>query len=318
MKNVYRSAIAVLLILFLAACSPDHKASPSKAPVKSQTAYALDWKIAPGEVVAYSTAMNPAENTSSNFSFNYDSLDPETRAILDPENHVILDKLEQVISELNLPRTYSMISILTPTSRGTISVKMILDKTDQPESQPGQLGEGFDQFWGAMQGTVQLRGEVTPDGAIASFYLEERQRNLLAMFFELPTTPVKVGDSWSIDVNCISMGNGFIVSKAQRENRVLFAELSQTPDGKPIAVLEYFIGEIVDGKFKSPTSGETAPQSMLCTFIGQGQFLIEEGRWKQFTGEMTVIAKGFMESNTTQLFALVPLENVPSEYLNME
>lgn len=58
--------------------------------------------------------------------------------------------------------------------------------------------------------------------------------------------------------------------------------------------------------------------TMTCSFLGQGRFLINEGRWEQFTAEMTATSTGWMEQNTTQQFVLTPLETVPPEYLELE
>jgi hypothetical protein len=311
-----------LTILLAAACGKDENTSastpnrsePSRTetvPPTSATAYSLDWNIGDGEVVAYDTTMQAANPT---ISFNFDDL---VAAMTTDE--LPADVTEQLSNlSFSLPESGSLISILERNAQGNIAVKMIPRRIDLPdESSNSEMGQALGQAMESMVGTVQLRGELNPDGAITSFYLEQKQRNLLAMFFELPTGPVQVGDSWSIDVNCIEMGNGFIASSAQRTNRVEFTELSKTPDGRPIAVLDYVIAEFVRGEFLAPTSDDVSPASMMCMFIGRGEFLIEEGRWERFTGEFTVRSTGFMEANATQRFALTPLEEVPPEYLNL-
>jgi hypothetical protein len=272
--------------------------------------YTLDWKINENEVVAYKTAMNPVDGAEPSISFNIDRLFAE---------HDITDEVRQQLAGIRLPEAFSMISVLERNSRDNISVKMIvLEVSLQENASDDGIGAVFDQLMSAMEGTVQIRGELTPDGAISSFYLEQEQRNLLAMLFELPTDPVYVGDSWEIDVNCIAMGNGFIAANAERVNRVEFAEVRENADGELLAVLDYFIAEAVDGHFQIPFSDEAIPTTMTCTFLGQGLFLIEEGRWEQFTAEFALKATGLMNTDAVQHFALTPLEDVPQEFIDLE
>jgi hypothetical protein len=212
-----------------------------------------------------------------------------------------------------------MVSILQKNPAGNISVKMIVDEVEQAESEiDNPLENSLNQMVSQMEGTVQLRGELTPEGTIASFYLEQRQRNLIAMLFELPSNPVHVGDSWEIDVNCVSMGNGFIASNAARINRVELTSVSENAEGQSVAQLEYVIIETVEGDFQLPFSDESNPTSMSCSFLGQGSFLIEEGRWEQFVGEFQVQATGLMESNLVQQLALTPLGDIPEEYIELK
>ncbi len=277
---------------------------------KAETEYSLNWKIDDGEVVAFKTAMNPVEDTESSISFDFDQLFTG--------NDIPIEARQQ-LSDIKLPRVFSMISILESNSHENISVKMIVDEIDLPENElDNEISEGFNELMGKMKGTVQLRGELTPDGAISSFYLEQEQRNVIAMFFELPTEPINIGDSWEIDVNCISMGNGFIATNAERVNHVEFSELIENSDGESIAVLDYFIAETVEGDFQMPLSDEAVPTTMTCTFLGQGFFLIEEGRWEQFAGEFAIKSTGIMNSEVAQHFALTPLEDIPEEYIGLK
>lgn len=274
--------------------------------------YALDWKLADNELIAYRTAMEPGENSSSSFSFNFDRLFTEN----DNSNEI-----REQLSDIKLPETFSMLSILEKNSAGNISVKLIFDEIGQVENEADNpIGNSINQILGEMEGTVQLRGELTPEGAIASFYLEQNQRNLLAMLFELPSQPVHVGDSWEIDVNCISMGNGFIAKNAERINRVELLSVTENDSGELVALLEYVIAETVEGDFQLPFSDDSdpVPTSMTCTFLGQGSFLIEKGRWEQLVGELSIQATGMMESDLVQHLALLPIENIPEEYTDQK
>lgn len=272
--------------------------------------YSLDWKLADEEIIAYKTAMEPGENTNTAMSFNFDQLFAETDAP---------DGLRDQLSNITFPDTFSMVTILQKNPVGNISVKLIVDEVEEVENEAGNpIGDTINQMMGDMEGTVQLRGELTPEGTIASFYLEQNQRNLLAMLFELPSAPVHVSDSWEIDVNCVAMGHGFIASDANRINKVTLASVEENDAGQAVAYLEYVIAETVDGDFLFPFSDDPIPTSMNCSFLGQGSFLIEEGRWEQFTGEFRIFATGMVESDTVQQFALTPLEDIPQEYVDIK
>ena len=302
--------IVALTSSLLAACAvasppPTQEVAISQTG-NDTTAYSLDWKIAPGEMVAYKTAMNQGAEFSPSISVNLDKLFSDTPDFKD---------LSQQLSKLSLPTASSLISILEPTAQGNIAVRMILDDIKIPDNAPTDaMTQSFNQAMQNMEGTVQLRGEMTPDGAISSFYLEQHQRNLLAIFFELPTGSVHVGDSWGLDFNCIQMGAGFSANTAAKVNRVAFSGLTQTADGKPIAILDYALVESVDGSFQSLLSDKASPSSMTCSFLGRGQFLIEQGRWQQLVGEFAITSTGVMESNAVQQFALTPLETIPEAY----
>jgi hypothetical protein len=258
-----------------------------------QDSYSLDWNIAEGDVVAYTFTTTSLSNTGMT---------------IDPSEDLSLGTMQ-------LPNTSTMIAVLTPNPRGTISVNLIVDSVETVES-GDDLGDAMNQLMEAMEGTIQLRGELTSEGEIASFWLEQKQLNLLSMLFEMPIGPVNVGDTWELEVRCISMGNGFIVENASRTNLVEFTEVSTTSDGRLVAVLNYLISESVEGSFDSPFSAEPSPASMTCLYTGQGRFLIAEGRWEQFSGQLSMQSSGFMDSNSTNQFTLIPLDEIPPSYLN--
>jgi hypothetical protein len=306
MKSWIKRLLLALTTLSFTACSPNN---PTTVTIENgETAYTLDWKIASGEMLAYKTAMNRAEDSNPTVSFNLDQI------FTDDAN---LNSLSQQFSNLRLPEVSSLISILEPNTRGNISVRMILDDVSTPDDlATDELSQSFNQMMQKMEGTVQLRGELTPDGAISSFYLEQQQRNLLAIFFELPTGSVQVGDSWPLTFNCIALGQQFIPNNVNKINQVTLTEISQTADGKPVAVLDYVLIETVDGNFQSPMTNEATPTAMTCSFLGRGRFLIESGRWEQLLGEFAVTSSGIMETNTIQRFALTPLLEIPEIYRN--
>jgi hypothetical protein len=285
--------LCFVLIIALSACSSDNSANEV-----STMYYDLDWKLAEGEILAYRTAIIPV-------NLNEDSASTE-EAEATPDFGILIRAMQ--------PSSYSMVSLLQLNERGNIEVQMIVNDVDLSEATEVLSPEALETLSVSFSG-VQLRGELNLDGGIESFYLEQRQKNLLAMFFELPTHPVSVGDSWEIEVYCVTMGNGFIVDIAERTNQVTFTELTTNSEGKALAVIDYFILESVSGDFINPMSDEAMETSMDCSFIGRGYFLIDEGRWESFFGNFNIISTNpVMNLENRQQFSLVPFDyEVPQE-----
>lgn len=306
-------SIAILLLsVLLVACSGGIPASESAIALDNRPEYSLDWKIGEGQIIAYRTALNQVQDEDSQITIDWGQL-------LDEEVDMDAAEFIEKIVFPEQPTSTSLISVLERNEVGNITVKMILDDVVTSEAAPDDmLGTSFNQMLERMEGTVQLRGELRPEGTIASFYLENRQKNLLAIFFELPEGPVKVGDTWQIEVNCISMGAGFVVTNANKLHEVTLSEITQTLDGRPLAVLDYVIIEVVSGVMDSALSDEQIGVSMSCSYLARGYFLINEGRWHALGGEFAVKSDGIMSGNSIQQIGLVPLETLPESYIEMD
>ena len=316
MKHRITPIFLLLLLLYVAACSegeeatliPTVAATPTVAlPTATPTpTYDLDWNIPNRSILAYHTAMNAVDSPMIELNLDVLMAGNET------------SELAEQIGEIALPDSFALVTVLKGIPDDKITVLMIVDEIEVPEAEADNpLAAGVNSLMNQMAGTVQLRGEVTREGAISSFFMEQNQKNLLALFFELPVGPVAVGDSWSLDVNCIQMGNGFIAEATQRRNEVTLTEVSQNEAGQTVAILDYVIAESVDGVFAIPGGDELAPAAMTCTFLGQGEFLIDEGRWSQFSGEFALQSSGVMEANGVQQFALTLMDDVPPQYVDL-
>ena len=335
--------LAIIASIFLAACTPADEAPPTVgASSVADQPIALDWKLAEGETIAYHTAVTPLDNPS--FELNWDEFfiweeSSNDEGSLADVAHRIQEGLSGALSD---SVDYGMVSVLKPNEQGNVTVLMILDSLDfsadetdttsetppestEEEDWQQQFTESIRKMQQDMIGTVQLRGEVAPTGEVTSFYLSNRQKNLLALFFEIPSHAVRVGDEWEIEFDCLEVGAGFIVKDANRLNQVTFSEVTTLPDGRRVAVLDYLLVESISGHSDSQmlanmssATTDQIPVSMQCSFIGQGQFLIDEGRWHQFVGEMTINSDGFMMANSVQAMALVPMETVPPQYIGLE
>lgn len=271
-----------------------------------ETSYELNWKIEENQPIAYDVVMETSCCNSVDYGevFNFGQSD---------RNKDEPSPFESMVEEFrdNQP-TYSLASILEKKPNGNISVEILLDNVEMPEQDASQQ-QWYGSMIQGMEGRVQLQGELTPEGEIASTYMAQQQKNLLALFFELPVKPAKVGDSWQIDLTCITLNSAqFKIENSERVNQVTLTEISKTPQGQTVAVLDYSIAEFVQGDQNIPFfSDEPIPTTMDCRFLGQGEFLIEEGRWQSFSVENTVQSTGMVTSNVTRLFELVPLDELP-------
>src|SRR5690625_7738523 len=104
----------------------------------------------------------------------------------------------------------------------------------------------------SIQSGVLFRCSVYETGGIHSFWLNSSQKNLIAIFFELPKNPVKIGDKWSLDINLISNDQNFECETAHKINEVELIDIKNI-NGERIAVLQYHIEEYVEGQFNSHT-----------------------------------------------------------------
>ncbi len=275
----------------------------------SEIGYELNWKIEENQPIAYNTAMEVSDCcTTVDYDrlFNFGQFGEDDDAS---------SPFEEMFEDLkNNQPSYSIVSILEKKPDGNISVKMVLDNVEIPEQgSEASMGQWYGQMLQGMEGSVQLQGDITPEGEIASPYVAQQQKNLLALFFELPVGAVKVGDTWQIDLTCIALNSAqFTIENSDRVNQITLKEITETPEGEPIAILDYLIAESIEGEQTIPfLSNEPVPTTMKCSFLGRGEFLIEQGKWQAFSAENTIQTTGIVTSNVTQQLALTPLDEVP-------
>lgn len=289
----------------IAATTPEVERHKDQVTATSAGIYELEWKIKEGRPIAYKTAMEVLEN---NTSVDYDRVFNFSQGDNGGE---MGSQFEEMFEDLqNIQPTYSFVSILEKKPDGNISAKMILDNVEMPEN--NSVGQDFGQLWQGMEGSVQLQGEITPEGAIASSYIAQRQKNLLALFFELPVNPVQIGDSWQIDLTCIMLNSAqFTIEDSDKVNQVTLKDVVETSDGSLVAILDYTIIESVKGEQSTFFNNEAAPTTMKCSFLGRGEFLIEQGRWKTLSIENRIQSTGMITSDVAQRLGLSFLDEVP-------
>ena len=300
-----------LVFLAVATGADDAKNEQPAAKASDGEAVLLRWKVPDGKALGLKTAMFPVDPASTTLlRFDFKKL---------AEGHGLPPIPDDAIATaFRMPQSYSMTTLLKPLPGGNLSAKIIVGDVQMPGGGGSEVEQTTAELMKQMEGTVQLRGEITDSGQVASFWLEQKQKNLLAVFLELPTAPVKVGQSWSLSVNFLEMGSGFICDKSGRANSVKLVSLSKTAGGDTVATMEYCLAESIEGKFRLPTGGADQPCTMAMSFVGRGEFLVGKGTWQRFVGRMHIKATGVMTSDAQQHFAMEPMAEVPAKLLEME
>lgn len=197
---------------------------------------------------------------------------------------------------------------LFPDKNGNVDIAMMLkeEKTDTTET----LFSGMAK----MNGNVVLRGKVSPEGELLSFYYKEAQKNLISILFELPTKPVAIGDQWNLKVSMVSMDQNFKADSLYKKNVVCLKDI-KIKDGNKIAVIEYDIHEYVSGDFGNELmtmfSKETVNKKtfMKMSHKATAEFDLKKGYWISYDGIME-IATNFsiwgMGGNKRTEFKLIP------------
>lgn len=268
----------------------------------------MEWKIAPGDTLSYKNIMATIEESE---------IDTDMSALF---NAVIPDSLKNTISKDSLngfkkmanamKRASDNIELVTRmTNNGGGIIGIYLENTPEKRSErnnAASLSNAMTDLMGGMTNNVMLRGSVLQKGGIHSFWVKTDQKNLIAMFFELPQKPVMKGDSWQIDVNYIANDQNFECTESYRKNKVTLTDIRKTKDDT-IAILEYDLEEYVKGNFGffGATSGNKT--MMRFKFKAKAEFSINKGRWISFEGELESDSTGFMGGKTKKRIALIPL-----------
>ncbi|MCR6639685.1 MAG: hypothetical protein NVV82_12065 [Sporocytophaga sp.] len=251
----------------------------------------LNWKIERNENLSYQTVMNEIDTTTIDFNFG--------RLYKDFSDSTKTQKAQNLFKKLN--ESYKNIDLVAKlTNKGYGVVDIVLEtKPKDKNVKSDSSGNGPQQMMKFMNQGVMLRGSVYETGEIHSFWVNSSQRNLIALFFQLPSKPVKIGDTWSLDINLISNDQNFICDSSFKLNKVTFVDLKKIK-GETIAVLKYEIIEYVKGSFNAPSfTGKVNKTETMMEFTYQGiaEFSIDKGRWISYDGILGMEATGTMTAH---------------------
>jgi hypothetical protein len=255
----------------------------------------LKWKIS--DTLTYETVMNDIVNKKNMRQPDNDSISKKMKGLLE----VMRNQMSDLKYETKL----------FPDTNGNVDIAMTIkrNKNDSTES----LFSGMAK----MNGNVVLRGKVSSEGELLSFYYKRAQNNLISILFELPTEPVKIGDEWPLKVDMISMDQNFKADTIYKKNVVRLKDIKIKDDTK-IAVIEYDIQEYVSGDFGSSAmmsilTNETTVEKtvMKMSYKATAEFDIEKGYWILYDGIMgieTNFSLMGMGGNKSTEFKMIPEE----------
>ena len=215
----------------------------------------LKWKLSRNEILTYKTLLNTIDTAKSQ------DLSIDLGALVNTAGDSIkatqINRLSKILSELNKAVTEDpLITNLTVNNKGIIDITMLrkkkADKLSHDKDTAGIKNSSPD-LSKMVTDQVVLRGAIYDNGSIESFYVKSDQKNLIAVFFELPNKRVKINDSWSLEVNLITTDQNFKCDTAFRKNHVTLIDLKKVGN-ETIAVLKYDIMEFVSGDFNNPLS----------------------------------------------------------------
>ena len=195
---------------------------------------------------------------------------------------------------------------LYPDAKGNVDLEMrIIQSGKDSSSLFGSL---------AMNGGVMLRGKLSPEGEVVSFYYKTTLNNLTSVLFALPNEQVRIGDEWKLGVNMIQMDQNFVADSTSKRDRVRLKAV-ETVQGRKIAVIEYDIEEFARGGFVISLAGGLTSNYggknngiMRVTHKATGRFDIEAGRWIDYEGRM--VSDSFMpmmaKGKSVTIYKLIP------------
>jgi hypothetical protein len=260
----------------------------------------LKWKLKPNEVLSYKASMDEID-TANHKDFSMDGI---TKVM---GNDSISAQINKLYKGLGVDPQHANYEVhLTEKRKNVIDIEMVLKNEDHKQNADtaGLGSKNVQMLMARMLGGVMLRGSIYENGTIESFYMINAQKNMLAMFFELPGKAIKIGDTWPLSVQFISMDQGFVCDSSYRQNHVKVISIEEK-NGEHIVKLKYDIAEYVDGNMNSPFGNNTIKTSMKVTYQAVAAFSIEKGRWITYDGVISSSATGFMSAQSTQKYSLV-------------
>ncbi len=307
-----------IIALFALSCSSDGQKSKTdtkeqikkyqvdskqnRETISDSDAISLKWKLKPDETIGYKTAMEQVESSDFEIDFGDDKNMPKE------EFKDIFDGLKKEFEKT------SFITTMQWNDRGNIETKMFAEGFNDEETKPIDP-KNFNPA--SMMKGVMLRGEINESGQIESFYLKNAQKNLIAMYFELPNKPVKIGDTWNLNVSFLQYDQSFVCKSADRTNDVELIDVLKDKNDT-IVVFKYNIYESASGYMKNPMTNEKIESSLSMSFNGIAEFSVSKGRWINYNGIIETIQKGMMSGSSKQKLALIPFDNLTKEMINIE
>ncbi len=226
---------------------------------------------------------------------------------LEQEDYVgIANELQQT----TLPEQWPYIATISNKDDTTLQIKVVgasaPDEASEPETEEQRLQQKYRKL---LEGSLMLLADVDLNGTLKSFYLNQKQKNMVSMLFGLPGKPVLLSDSWQPDINLIELGNGFIVDQPKRLNNARIIKLEPQNDGDEFAHIVYVAYEGLEGKHQLKPGAEdpSFPFSLNASYLAYGVFSVKQGYWVRFVGALKIDGSGQAPIHSTKIHTLKPI-----------
>lgn len=264
----------------------------------------LKWKINENEKLKYSTVMSEINVSSADIDLNL------LEGYLSDSTKNSIEKSKDWFKKYN--EAFNKLDFIISLSKGEDGIVEIVMKSksinNSSSSEIDTTETKKSKTINSINNKVVLRGSVYETGDIHSFWVKTSQKNLLAIFFQLPNKYVNIGDKWPIDVNLIENNQDFNCDSAYKLNEVKLTDIKNI-NGEVIAVLKYNIIEYVNGDFNSPSfaHNKDGKKKTMMKFSHQAiaQFSVTNGRWITYDGIMNINTSGVMNVNKTTKLTLI-------------
>jgi hypothetical protein len=249
----------------------------------SKEQYKLKWKLPSGDVLIYKIQMETIDSLSSVTEENMRILVDMVATMYDDSVKVPVtsnDLYQGLVRQLNMLNYFS---ILRNGSNEQIKIDFITKQVTEYEKT--RYLDIFNKFVrkASFKGTLDNKGKLISEEGGDVF---DPKINIL---FELPSEPVGVGDTWSLNIKPPK----HTLSKNQKDsilNKVTFTDLS-VDDGDTIAILNY--------QLQSPDKSGN-----IIRFSGKVKFSITQGKWLEYTGVLSQKTSGLLPMNHVQKIKL--------------
>ncbi|MGB3799053.1 MAG: hypothetical protein WA952_04515 [Lewinella sp.] len=216
----------------------------------------------------------------------------------------VFQKISEAFGDVNYVTT------LSNGADGVVNIVMTTQPKDSTKAAELASADGEEaglmELMQAMNQGVRLRGSVYDTGDIHSFWVKRDQKNLIATLFQLPTSSVKIGDKWSVDVSLISNDANFRCDSSYRINEVTLTDIREA-NGETVAVIQYNIVEYVKGEFSVPMFADEGGKSkteMEISHQAKAEFSVDAGRWITYDGIMSIKSTGIVTADKKTKFTL--------------
>jgi len=270
------------LLILLSAVSNTHGQQPEK--------FLLRWNFLDNEYIIYDYSTFEIESDGND-------LKDDLKQQMDKDEYRSMKRMLRIKEyEQKELKKFDNVAILNERNN-KIQIRVIR------KLKAGQSRETNDEHIFSVEEGIIIRGILNKDGSIYSQYLKNDEKNLIALFFQLPADSISIGDSWNLDLQLITMDASFRCDSAYQRNVVSLIGVSEV-DGQAIAQLEYDIEDFIKGIQINPLDNAKYDTELHIIYKGIAEFNITKGRWDNYEMLKSSFAKGIRNFNTVSNYKL--------------